>query len=114
MCQLPASVRFVSHFVRAAGVVAMTLALTFTAQAAPERRVALVVGTAAYQDVPVLANPVTDAKAVSAALKRLGFEVVEGYDLKYDAMRSTLGEFAARLDGAKAALVYFAGHGVAV
>jgi uncharacterized caspase-like protein len=108
------SCSFVRHIVCAAAIAATTLALTFSANAAPERRVALVVGNAAYQDVPALANPVTDAKAVSAALKRLGFEVVEGYDLKNDAMRVTLGEFAAKLDGAKAALVYYAGHGVAV
>jgi uncharacterized caspase-like protein len=108
------SYSFIRHLACAAAVATTTLGLTFAAEAAAERRVALVVGNAAYQDVPTLANPVTDAKAVSAALKRLGFEVVEGYDLKNDAMRMTLGEFAAKLDGAKAALVYYAGHGVAV
>jgi uncharacterized caspase-like protein len=108
------SYSFIRHLACAAAVAATTLGLTFAANAAPEKRVALVVGNATYQDVPTLANPVTDAKAVSAALKRLGFEVVEGYDLKNDAMRTTLGEFAAKLDGAKAALVYYAGHGVAV
>jgi len=84
------------------------------AEAAPDRRVALVVGNGAYQNVPPLINPLSDAKAVSAALKRLGFEVVEGYDLKIDGMRSLVGEFAAKLDGAKAALVFYAGHGIAV
>ncbi len=102
---------FLSRGAIAAAATAMVL---MGAEAAPDRRVALVMGNAAYQNVPALANPLTDAKAVSAALKRLGFEVVEGYDLKIDGMRSLVGEFAAKLDGAKAALVFYAGHGIAV
>lgn len=85
-----------------------------TAQAATDRRVALVVGNSAYTAVPALPNPLRDAKAVSAALKRLGFEVVEGYDLTMDAMTATVRDFAQKLDGAKAGLVYYAGHGIAV
>ena len=96
-----------------AAMIVMAMVLP-SADAAPDRRVALVIGNAAYQNVPPLANPLTDAKAVSASLKRLGFEVVEGYDLKIDGMRSLVGEFAAKLDGAKAALVFYAGHGIAV
>lgn len=84
------------------------------ASAAAERRVALVVGNAAYTAVPPLANPLRDAQAISAALKRLGFEVVEGYDLKMDEMTGVVREFAQKLDGAKAGVVYYAGHGIAV
>ncbi len=85
------------------------------ATAAPEeRRVALVIGNGAYISVPPLANPIRDAKAMAAALKRLGFEVVEGYDLSMDAMRTTVRDFATSLDGAKAGLVFYAGHGIAV
>lgn len=82
--------------------------------AAPERRVALVIGNSAYTAVPPLANPLRDAKGVSASLKRLGFEVVEGYDLKMDEMTSLVRDYAQKLDGAKAGLVYYAGHGIAV
>ncbi|WP_187639955.1 caspase family protein [Bosea sp. F3-2] len=82
--------------------------------AVPERRVALVIGNSAYTAVPPLANPQRDAKGVSAALKRLGFEVVEGYDLKMEDMTGKVREFAQKLDGAKAGLVYYAGHGIAV
>lgn len=82
--------------------------------ALPERRVALVIGNSAYTAVPPLANPQRDAKGVSAALKRLGFEVVEGYDLKMEEMTGVVREFAQKLDGAKAGLVYYAGHGIAV
>lgn len=88
--------------------------LATVAQAAPDRRVALVIGNSAYTSVPPLANPERDAKAVSASLKRLGFEVVEGYDLKMEQMTGIVRDFAQKLDGAKAGLVYYAGHGIAV
>ncbi|WP_157733229.1 caspase family protein [Bosea sp. AS-1] len=94
-------------------VCGMGLASLATA-AVPERRVALVIGNSAYTAVPPLANPMRDAKGVSAALKRLGFEVVEGYDLKMDDMTNVVRQFAQKLDGAKAGLVYYAGHGIAV
>ncbi|UZF91853.1 caspase family protein [Bosea sp. NBC_00550] len=82
--------------------------------AVPERRVALVIGNSAYTAVPPLANPQRDARGMAAALKRLGFDVVEGYDLKMDEMTGVVREFAQKLDGAKAGLVYYAGHGIAV
>lgn len=106
--------------IRGAAVAAAALAVGAFATAwdglanAGEKRVALVIGNAAYQDVGALENPIQDAKGMSAALKRLGFDVVEGYDLKYDGMRAVVGEYARKLDGAKAALVYYAGHGVSV
>ncbi|WP_376989194.1 caspase family protein [Bosea sp. R86505] len=90
------------------------LLLASPAQAVPERRVALVIGNSAYTAVPRLANPQRDATAISAALKRLGFEVVEGYDLRMDEMTGIVREFAQKLDGAKAGVVYYAGHGIAV
>jgi len=106
---------FHARLAAALALVLCAMALTVPASAAvPERRVALVIGNSAYTSVPPLANPQRDAKGVSAALKRLGFEVVEGYDLKMDAMTTTVREFAQKLDGAKAGLVYYAGHGIAV
>ena len=94
------------------GIAAVSLALPV--QAAPDRRVALVIGNSAYTAVPRLANPQRDATAISASLKRLGFEVVEGYDLKMDEMTGIVREFAQKLDGSKAGVVYYAGHGIAV
>ena len=99
---------------RLALAAAFGLALAAVAQAAAERRVALVIGNGAYQSVPTLDNPLPDSKAVAASLKRMGFDVVEGYDLRLDAMRTLVGAFAGKLDGAKVALVYYAGHGVSV
>ena len=52
------------------------LLLTLSADAAPnERRIALVVGNSAYQHAGYLPDPVNDAAAVAALLKKAGFEV---------------------------------------
>ena len=77
-------------------------------------RVAMVIGNGAYKSAPVLENPTIDAHAVAAALKRLGFEVIEGYDLNSSEMRGKLGEFSTAIREAKVALVYYAGHGVSI
>jgi len=42
-----------------------------------EKRVALVMGNSAYQNVNRLANPTNDSEAMSAILKKAGFDVVE-------------------------------------
>jgi len=46
-----------------------------------EKRIALVIGNAAYKNAATLQNPRNDATDVSEALKRLGFETIVGLDL---------------------------------
>jgi uncharacterized caspase-like protein len=84
------------------------------ATAKVERRVALVLGNAAYTVAPALVNPTIDAKAVAAAFQQLGFEVIEGFDLTGRQMRAKIAEFSSAIPGSQAAVVYFAGHGVSV
>ena len=81
---------------------------------AEERRVALVIGNAAYQNVPALANPRNDATDLGEALTLAGFEVVEGLDQSRDEMAATIREFIERLDGATTGLFFYAGHGLQV
>jgi uncharacterized caspase-like protein len=78
----------------------------------PDGRVALVIGNGKYQNVAELPNPASDAKAVATALKRIGFSVVEGYDLSFTAMAERLKAFGKAADKASVALVYYAGHGL--
>jgi len=92
-------------------VVGMAVVAT-TAQA--ERRIALVIGNAAYTHAPALANPANDAKAVAQALERLNFEVVSGFDLGNTELRKTVREFAGKVSGADVALFFYAGHGLQV
>ncbi len=83
------------------------------AQAA-EKRVALVIGNGAYKAPLELVNPPEDARAVAQSLSRLGFEVIQGYDLKGTEMTARLKEFARAVQGADAALFFYAGHGMQV
>jgi uncharacterized caspase-like protein len=80
----------------------------------PGRRIALVLGNAAYQKVPALPNPVVDAKAIAAKLEELHFEVISGYDLTKLQTQETIARFAKAVRGADVALFFYAGHGMQV
>ncbi len=60
---------------------------------AESRRVALVIGNAAYALQPPLLNPGRDAEAVAAVLARLGFRVILRRDAGRLAMEEALDEF---------------------
>ena len=75
-----------------------------------EKRVALVLGNAAYQNTTPLTSPTHDAADLAAVLSRLGFDVVEGIDLDKRAMERTMRQFTQKLARADVALFYFAGH----
>jgi tetratricopeptide (TPR) repeat protein len=79
-----------------------------------ERRVALVVGNSAYENVPVLANPRNDAADMAASLRKLGFDVIEGHDLDRREMENKIREFGRKIENADLALFYYAGHGLQV
>ncbi len=85
-----------------------------SAPALAEKRVALVIGNGAYKHAPALANPKNDAEGMTAALKRMKFEVVSGVDLDKPALERLLRDFAQRIEGADVALVFYAGHGLQV
>ena len=100
------------HF--AASLFALAALLAGIAPAAAEKRVALVIGNSAYENVPRLTNPSNDAADVAAKLKALGFEVVEGIDLGKRDMEKRIRAFAEALSGADVGLFYYAGHGLQV
>jgi Caspase domain/Bacterial SH3 domain len=82
--------------------------------AAANKRVALVVGNGAYQNTEPLPNPANDGREVAAALRRLGFDVIEGTDQDKAGMQALLRQFSAKLPGADASLFFYAGHGLQV
>ena len=89
--------------------------LAVPAMAAP--RVALVIGNSAYQHVSPLDNPRNDARLIADTLRGLGFSLVGGdaqLDLDELALRRRVQDFGEMAQGADVALVYYAGHGVAV
>jgi uncharacterized caspase-like protein len=80
-----------------------------------EKRVALVIGNSAYQNVVQLTNPANDAAVITEMFKKANFEVVESrHDLKNIEMRRALREFTDKAHDADIAIVYYAGHGIEV
>jgi uncharacterized caspase-like protein len=101
---------------RLAALVAALLAFCLAGQSAwAGRRVALVIGNSAYQNVAALTNPANDAAAITEMFKKASFDVVDSRrDLKAQEMRRALREFGDKARGADIAVVYFAGHGLEV
>src|SRR5262245_20619432 len=92
-----------------------SLALMLVASAAQaEKRVALVIGNAAYQHAGTLANPANDASDLAAALTPLRFQVILGLDLNKQAFDLKLREFARSLKDADVGVFFYAGHGLQV
>ena len=82
--------------------------------AAMLRRIALVIGNSGYVYSP-LKNPVNDAKAMAAALKELGFDVMLVLNAGQEQMETAIDQFGRQLlSGNQVGLFYFAGHGVQV
>ena len=78
---------------------------------ASERRLALVLGNSGYANAP-LANPANDARAMSAKLRQLGFEVMEKENATREDMVRLSREFGNRLKLGGVGVFYYAGHGV--
>jgi formylglycine-generating enzyme required for sulfatase activity len=92
--------------------------LAWTAPAAAEPRVALVIGNGNYgAGFSSLPNPPNDAKLITKALKGAGFEVMTVLDADQKQMKKAFSDFGQKLaDKGKDAvgLFYYAGHGVQV
>ena len=79
--------------------------------AAPEPRVALVIGNSAYEDT------VNDARLMAETLRGLGFDVIERTDADQREMKLAIFELGDRLEAAgkdAVGLFFYAGHGVEV
>ena len=95
-----------------AGLVFVAISAT---NALAERRVALVIGNAAYQNASGLTNTISDAKAMAHMLEKAGFDVVESRsDLGVVEFKRALREFMFTAQDADIAVVYFAGHGIEI
>ena len=81
---------------------------------AQEKRLALVIGNAAYRNVAPLVNSVNDARDIAEKLKSLKFEVLLATDARHDEMAALLETFRSRLTREHVALVFYAGHGVTI
>jgi hypothetical protein len=76
------------------------------------KRVALVIGNGAYQNVQALRNPKNDAEAVATKLQQLGYSVIYARDLDRRGMNEATERFLALIEPGGEALLYYSGHGV--
>ncbi len=96
---------------------AAVLIACLSSPAFADKRVALVIGNSAYQNVSPLPNPKSDATLMAATLGRLGFVLVGGgaqIDLDKARFDAAVQNFGNQLIGADVALFYYAGHGIQV
>lgn len=79
-----------------------------------ERRIALILGNDAYDQVPALEKAVADATAISETLAAQGFETVTATDASRRQMNRSISEFTGMLQPGDTAVLFFAGHGVEI
>jgi tetratricopeptide (TPR) repeat protein len=77
------------------------------------KRVALIIGNSAYQNVQYLPNPSRDADAMADALRNVGFQYVQvEHDLTREQLTKALRKFEEVAATADWAVIYYAGHGI--
>jgi uncharacterized caspase-like protein len=75
--------------------------------------VALVIGNAAYPDAESpLSAPVNNARALAAALREKGFDVVFGENLTKAEMHQAIDTFTGKVTPGSVALIFFSGFGI--
>src|ERR1700691_2988270 len=95
----------------------LLVCIPFTSTLAADKRIALVIGNSAYQNVAQLDNPKNDAALMARTLKDLGFTLIgDGAQINLDkaALDKAIQSFSQQLQGADVALFYYAGHGVQI
>ncbi len=79
-----------------------------------ERRVALVIGNAAYQHSPRHKTAEANASDITESLRKLGFEVINGINLSVPATHARVRRFAKILRNADVGLLYYSGNMIQV
>lgn len=77
-----------------------------------ETRLALVIGNADYVYGGTLNNPVNDARSMSEALQKVGFDVLKYENLNQKDMKKAIDDFGTQLYNYDVGLFYYAGHGI--
>ena len=95
-----------------AGAVLALVLVVVPALVLADGRVALVVGNSTYAHIGRLPNSENDAVDISAALRRLGFEVTTELDADRVELTEALRRFTRRSARADLSLVFYAGHGI--
>jgi hypothetical protein len=92
-------------------ILALGVTLGFASAAHAGKRVALLIGNNAYQNVGRLQTAINDARGVGATLRGLGFSVIIAENQSRRAMSEALLAFDKAIEPGDIALFFFAGHG---
>lgn len=95
-------------------LVLVTTLLFFACLPSHARRIALVVGNDAYQQIDALKNARNDAEAMARELQKVGFTVSRATDVNRDALHKAIDSFVAQVGKDDEAVFYYAGHGVQI
>ena len=109
---MPLSTRCLSLL--AAALMLPMAAMLAPADAAQQRRLALIIGNSGYQNVAELTNPVNDANDIAEKLRHLSFDVMLGTDLTRDQMHEAFETFSDQLKPGDVGLFFYAGHGISL
>jgi formylglycine-generating enzyme required for sulfatase activity/uncharacterized caspase-like protein len=93
---------------------AMIALVALSVAARAQEKVALVIGNSKYVNVDPLPNPANDARVIAKALREIGFDVTDGFDLARDGMEQQVREFLRKAENASVRLFFYAGHGLQV
>jgi len=77
-----------------------------------DRRYALIIGNGEYRNMGRLKNPVNDARAMAASLRRLSFDVVSLENANHRQMIEAISAFGDRIPRDGVGLFYYAGHAI--
>src|SRR3954468_10030454 len=94
---------------------AKATAVAQNAAATKASRIALVIGNGHYPDASApLAQPINDARALTASLRARGFDVDVVEDASKDDMARAVGRLKARVKPDSVVMLFFGGYGVQV
>jgi len=104
---------YLLRLLRLTAVASLLAAVSVSAQAPLDVRVALIIGNSAYAGNMALVNPANDARAMADVLKRLGFTVIELRDGSKAQMSAAITKVSESLKGKQGVgMLYYAGHGL--
>ena len=95
-------------------VFAALMAAFTLAPAAAQQRFALVIGNAAYRNLPTLPNTVNDAEDIAAALSKLGYQVDLRRNLDMNSFDEAVSAYIRKLEqnSGNEGFFWYAGHGI--
>jgi uncharacterized caspase-like protein len=92
-------------------ILSIAILISGSFSAVAEKRVALIIGNAAYTGIAPLAKPINDARKVAEIVKGLGFEVILATDAKHNDLSRLTERFRQAVKDADVGFFYYSGHG---